>query len=354
MNNLPVVSIVGRPNVGKSTLFNRIVGFRQAIVSKTPGTTRDKVFGEVNWDGKDFMLVDTAGLMTDFVADNEKKIEKEAQKQIDEALCESDLILFVVDSKEGLCAQDKEVAKKIRKLGKPIILAVNKADTKIQENEAQQFRLIGFEKVIAVSAITGRRTGDLLDAVTESFPRRKKSVKTNTMPKLAIVGRPNVGKSTLFNALVGSDRSIVSDIPGTTRDSLRFKISLGAKGKIDLEIIDTAGFRRKGRIKQGIERFSVIRTIESIHKSDIVLLVLDGSEGLTRGDAHLAELALENKKELIIAINKLDLVKSEVKELFRFPFITNQVRVAISAKKMQNIELLVREIVKKARRFKQD
>jgi len=353
MNKIPIISIIGRPNVGKSTLFNRIVGFRQAIVSKTPGTTRDKVFAEVEWDQKEFVLIDTAGLMLDFVACDEKEIDSAAQKQIDSALSESDLVLFVVDAKEGLNAEDKEVAKKIRKLEKRVVVAANKADTKSQEQLSEQFRAMGFDEVVAVSAITGRRTGDLLDLLTRDFPKLRAKDKTR-IPRLAIVGRPNVGKSTLFNLLIGEEKSIVSDVPGTTRDSLKFKIEVGPKSdQTEIEVIDTAGFRRKGRIKQGIERFSVIRTIESIYKSDIVLLLMDASEGLTRGDAHLAELALDNKKSLIIALNKIDLSGADIKDLLRFPFITKQVRVAISAKEQSNVDLLICEIAKMAKNFKE-
>lgn len=350
MNQLPIVSIVGRPNVGKSTLFNRIVGFRQAIVSKTPGTTRDRVTAEVIWDEKPFMLIDTAGLLLDYYGFDEAKIEKVAQKQIDLALEESETILFIVDSKVGITAEDKEVAKKIRKFNKRVILVVNKADTRTQEQEAGQFAILGFDEMIAVSSISGRRSGDLLDLITGDLPKLK--LEKDRLPRLVIVGRPNVGKSTLFNDLVGQERSIVSDIAGTTRDSLKLQIKLETgKKSVDIELIDTAGFRRKGRIKQGIERFSVIRTIESIYKSSIVLLVMDAAEGLTRGDAHLAELALEGKKQLIIALNKIDLSGTDIKDLMRFPFITKQTRVAISAKDKTNLDLLTDEIIKCALKF---
>lgn len=354
MNKLPIVSIVGRPNVGKSTLFNRIVGFRQAIVSKIPGTTRDRIVAEVVWDNKKFMLIDTAGLLIDYFGFENKEIEEGAQGQIDLAVKESDLILFLVDAKCGVSAQDKEVAKKIRKIGKRVILVANKADVRHQEQEVDQFTSFGFNELIAISAVTGRRTGDLLDLITKGFPKNPDAVSNDShLPRLAIVGRPNVGKSTLFNDLIGMERSIVSDVPGTTRDSLKFqiKIEAGSKG-IDLELIDTAGFRRKGRIKQGVERFSVIRTIESIYKSDIVLLVIDAAEGITRGDAHLAELALDNRKKIIIALNKIDLSGSEIHDLLRFAFITRQVRVAISAKSKTNLDLLTAEIIKAVRNIK--
>jgi len=353
MNKLPIVSIVGRPNVGKSTLFNRIVGFRQAIVSKTPGTTRDRIVAEVEWGDNEFMLVDTAGLLIDYFGFEDKKIEQSSQEQIDMALEASDLILLVVDSKEGATAHDKEVAKKIRKTGKDIILVVNKADTREQEKLADQFGPFGFDKIIATSAVTGRRSGDLLDMIVENLPATKvKKNEKKQILKLSIVGRPNVGKSTLFNALIGEKRSIVSDTPGTTRDSLKIKIEVGSgKKTIELELIDTAGFRRKGRIKQGIERFSVIRTIESIYKSDIVLLIIDAHEGITRGDAHLAQLACDNRKELIIGLNKIDLSGTKIPELYRFEFITKKVRVAISAKKEKNLDLLLDEIVKVAQKL---
>ena len=346
MNKLPIVSIVGRPNVGKSTLFNRIVGFRQAIVSKIPGTTRDRVTAETTWDAKPFVLIDTAGLLTDYFGFEQASIEKMAQSQIDIALEESDVILFLVDSKSGPVPIDKEIAKKIRKFKKRVILVVNKADTQSQELESGQFTALGFEEIIALSAITGRRSGNLLDLICANFPKVEEE--KSTLPRLAIVGRPNVGKSTLFNDLVGQDRSIVSDLPGTTRDSLKLQIKIGeGKKNVELEIIDTAGFRRKGRIKVGVERYSVIRTIESIYKSNIVVLVVDASEGLTRGDAHLAQLALDNKKKLIIALNKIDISGNEIKELFRYPFLTKQTRVAISAKMKTNLDLLTKEILKK-------
>lgn len=348
MNKLPIVSIVGRPNVGKSTLFNRIVGFRQAIVSKIPGTTRDRVVAEVSWDNREFMLIDTAGLLLDFFGFENQEIEQGAQDQIDAAVKESDLVLFLVDAKTGVSPEDKEVAKKIRKSGKKVILVVNKADVRHQEQEIDQFASLGFNDMVAISAVTGRRTGDLLDIIVGNFAKTKKEkVVDSKLPRLAIVGRPNVGKSTLFNNLVGMERSIVSNIPGTTRDSLRFKIKLeGKSSSTELELIDTAGFRRKGRIKQGVERFSVIRTIESVYKSDIVLLVIDAAEGITRGDAHLAELALENRKKVIVILNKIDLSGSEIKDLMRFPFITRQIRVAISAQNKTNFDLLIGEIIK--------
>ncbi len=348
MNKLPIVSIVGRPNVGKSTLFNRIVGFRQAIVSKIPGTTRDRIVAEVTWDNKKFMLIDTAGLLIDYFGFENKEIEEGAQGQIDLAVKESDLILFLVDAKSGVSAEDKAVAKKIRKAGKRVVLVVNKADVRHQEQEIDQFTSFGFDELIAISAVTGRRTGDLLNLIAKDFPQNSEdSPSGEKLPRLAIVGRPNVGKSTLFNDLTGMERSIVSDVPGTTRDSLRFQIKIGEGNKsTNLELVDTAGFRRKGRIKQGVERFSVIRTIESIYKSDIVLLVIDSKEGVTRGDAHLVELALENRKKVIIVLNKIDLSGSEIHDLLRFPFITRQVRVAISAKNKTNLDLLTGEIIK--------
>jgi GTP-binding protein len=349
MNKLPVVAIVGRPNVGKSTLFNRLIGRRRAVTSRTPGTTRDSLSEQVNWNGKDFILIDSAGLITDFYGFKEADIEKKAQVYIDEALDQADLVLFLIDAKAGVTPDDQQVAKKLRKFNKRVILVANKADTLKAEGQATQFSSLGFKNTIAISAITGRRSGDLLDKITSFLPEVKSE--KSLFKKITIIGRPNVGKSTLFNRLIGSHRAIVSEIAGTTRDSVKFELEVTHMGKRQtFEIIDTAGFRKRGKIEVGIEKFSVIRALEAVYEADIVILVIDAVEGLTRTDAHLVQLAQDKSKRIFIVINKVDKmadkVKEEIPNLDRFEFITKIPMIALSAKTGENVDFLFSELLK--------
>ena len=344
-NRLPIVAIVGRPNVGKSTLFNRLVGRKQAIIAKEAGTTRDTVSSEISWDNKNFILLDTAGLINDFYGYKEAEIEKMAQDKVSDALDDCQLILFVIDAKAGVTTEDKIIASNIRKFQKKVLVVFNKADNSILENRISEIDELGFEDKIAVSSISGRRSGQLLDRITSGF---KSSIPEDTyIKRITIVGRPNAGKSTLFNLLTHSNSAIVSDIPGTTRDALNLKILLDGTQK-EVEIIDTAGFRKRGKIEVGIEKFSILRAIESVYKANIVVLVVDAKEGFTRTDAHLAQLALTNKKSLIVAINKIDLLKSrsteEIKNFDRFGFILKNKIIGFSAKTKENLELLIEEI----------
>lgn len=350
MQKLPIVAIIGRPNVGKSTLFNRLIGIRQAITSKEPGTTRDRILSELNWNGKQFILVDTAGLLVDFYGFEQKDVEKLAQNHVEISLSEASVVLFVVDSKLGLTSEDEEAARLTRKSGKRVILVLNKADNLEQENVSGSFSRLGFDEVIAVSSITGRRTGDLLDLATRDFAEFK--VLPVEHPKIAIIGRPNVGKSTLYNIFAKREKAIVSNVAGTTRDSKSEKIEICVRdGRCQkFEIIDTAGFRKRGKIEVGIEKFSVFRALDSIYKANIVILVIDSSEGITRGDAHLAQAALDKKKKLLVVLNKIDLLKNktapEIKNLNKYPFLSKNVFVAISASNSVNIDLLSEEILK--------
>lgn len=345
MHSFFKVAIIGRPNVGKSTLFNRIVGHRQAVTSKEPGTTRDRVIADVDWWGKKFTLIDTAGVLFDFYGFENENIEKLSQHQVDEALCDANLILFVVSAKEALTSADKEIAKKIKKTGKEAILVCNKADSLKEEQSCDNFYQAGMEEVFPISASNGRRVGDLLNRIINRVPAT--TIKKDLVAKVAIIGRPNVGKSTIFNSFVGKDRSIVSDVAGTTRDSINERVAIGPKV---FEIIDTAGLRRRGRREVGVEKFSVFRTIDAISSADLVLLLVDAEEGVTRGDAHLAQFALDKKKKIIIVINKIDRLKqcltSEVENLYRFKFINKIKTVAVSAKTNVNIGLLKKEILK--------
>jgi GTP-binding protein len=346
-SKIPIVAIVGRPNVGKSTLFNRLVGRKQAIIAKEAGTTRDTISSEIIWNNKKFILLDTAGLINDFFGYKEAQIEKLAQDKVDDALLDCDLILFVVDAKTGILPEDKLIARNLRKLNKEIIVIWNKADNSVLESKIDEVNEFGFSRKVAVSSISGKRSGLLLDEVTSRIP--KTDTEVSDLKKLTIVGRPNAGKSTIFNLLSDSNLAIVSDIPGTTRDAINLKINLPGTQK-ELEIIDTAGFRKRGKIQVGIEKFSILRAIESIYKANIIVLVVDASEGLTRTDAHLAQMALDKKKTLIVLINKIDLLKSrsseEVKNFSRFKFILKNKIIAISSKTKENFDLFVSELAK--------
>jgi GTP-binding protein len=318
-----------------------------AIVDPTAGTTRDRVVERISWEGKDFVLIDTAGLIVDFYGFDEAAIEKKAQDQIAKSISESDVVLLVVDMKSGLVPQDEQIAKLARKYSKRVIVVFNKADDPRRDAVSGEFARLGFDESVCVSAISGRRSWELLDLITRDF--RKTEETKNRLKRVAIIGRPNVGKSSLLNAICNKQIAIVSDIPGTTRDSIKVEIS--AKGKSGgFEIIDTAGLRKRGRIEKTLERYSVMRSIFSILDCDLALLVADSTEGLTRQDAHLAQLALKNQKKLILVINKIDLLKNqttdEIDNLFRFSFLNKQKSVAVSSKTGQNIDILVGEIVK--------
>jgi len=343
MHHFFSVAIIGRPNVGKSTLFNRILGFRQAVTSKEPGTTRDRVIADASWDNKDFTIIDTAGVLFDFFGFKNEEIERLSQEQISESLNEADLILCVVSYKDGLTDADRGIIKKARRVGKEIILICNKADNLEEENSCDNFRKAGIEEIYPISASSGRRVAQLLDRITKNI--KSEQAKKSKIKKMAIIGRPNVGKSTLFNALIGKERSIVSDVAGTTRDSINEMFSIDGR---QVEIIDTAGLRRRGKREVGVEKFSVFRTLDSIDRSDVVLLIVDGEEGFTRGDAHLAQLAVDKKKKVIVVINKIDLLKhkvtGEIKNLYRYKFVNKIRSFAISAKKGENIDLLLEEI----------
>jgi GTP-binding protein len=346
MDNLPIVAIVGRPNVGKSTLFNRLIGSRKAIVAKEAGTTRDAVTAQVSWDNKPFILIDTAGAIFDFYGFKEADIEQKAQDKLDEAVRAADVVLLVLDAKSGVIPEDIQTANLIRKNAKRVIVVFNKADIEKLEKRVGEVEELGFDESIAISSTSGRRTGDLLDIITRDF--RALSTAEPRIKKISIIGRPNAGKSTLFNALCGSDQAIVSEIPGTTRDSVSYKAKFD-EGK-QAEIIDTAGFRKRGKIEVGIEKFSVMRAIESIYQSDIILLVVDSREGFTRTDAHLAQLAKQNSKELFVVLNKIDLLKDksilEIKNYDRFGFILKNKIIGVSAKDATNLNLLISELNK--------
>jgi len=308
----PIVAIVGRPNVGKSTLFNRLIGERRAIVQNEPGTTRDRVYGTAEWIGAEFTVIDTGGLQDDHEIATEGEgaathIAEETRNQAYSAIAEADVIVFMVDVMSGPTAGDLEIASILRRADKPTVLAVNKADSVARREMLFEFFELGLGDPVGVSAYHGNGTGDLLDRVVENLPEAEEEAESEG-PRIAIVGRPNVGKSRLLNALIGQERAIVSDQPGTTRDSLDMEL-LWEESPITL--IDTAGIRRRGRVEQGIERISVMRSMRAIDRADIVVLVIDAMEDFTAQDLHIAGYVEEQKKGLVVAVNKWDLVEKD-------------------------------------------
>jgi GTP-binding protein len=312
----PIVAIVGRPNVGKSTLFNRLVGERQAIVQDEPGTTRDRVYGTADWGGLEFTVVDTGGLIDEgeISSSSLTEIARHTREQATSAIEEADVIVFMVDVKAGLSAGDHEVAALLRRADKPTILAANKADSLERRENAVEFYGLGLGEPIPVSAYHGTGTGDLLDRVVEALPEAEEEEETEG-PRIAIAGRPNVGKSRLLNALLGQERAIVSEVPGTTRDSLDTQLSWAGQ---PITLIDTAGIRRRGRVEVGIERFSVLRSMRAIDRSDVVALVVDATEGFTAQDLHIAGYVEDQKKGMVLVVNKWDLVEKDGRTMDEF------------------------------------
>ena len=396
---IPLVAIVGRPNVGKSTLFNRVIGSRTAIVEDRARTTRDRLYGDGEWNGRRFVLIDTGGLEVD----TDDPIELRVQEQARLAIAEADVIVFVVDAAVGMTPADLEAAELLRRATAPVIVAVNKADNEKRELEAAEFHTLGWEETYPISASHGRGTGDLLDAMVGALPpeseaeiaRKQREAEADawadevaagrlepfvvgdpeedldgddgvldeaaaeaarwdaalaadadTSPAaIAFVGRPNVGKSSLLNALLGEERTIVSDIPGTTRDAIDTRL---AWGRSEIVLIDTAGIRRRGKVASGpsAERYSTMRALTALSRADVAVLVIDAVEGLTSQDAHVAGYAVEEGKGLVLAVNKWDLVEDKTDRTFDqyvewirndAPFLEFAPVVSISAKTHQRI-----------------
>jgi GTP-binding protein len=297
----PIIAIVGRPNVGKSTLFNRLVGTRQAIVDPTPGVTRDRLYAEAEWRGQAFTLVDTGG----FEPLREEEIPRKVREQAEQAIKEADLLVFVVDGRAGLGATDIEVAEILRRTQKPLVLAVNKLDHRDHQAYAAEFYSLGIEPLIPISAEHGQGVGELLDALVERLTEPPTAEAPAQTIRVAVVGRPNVGKSTLINALLGSPRLIVSPIPGTTRDAVDTLVIWGSQSFV---LIDTAGMRRKSRIEARLEWRSVSQSLQSIRRCQVAVLVLDAQEGLTDQDTRLASYIQRMGKSSLILANKADLL----------------------------------------------
>ncbi len=300
----PIVAIVGRPNVGKSTLFNRIAGGRIAIVEDTPGVTRDRIYAQAEWVSKHFTIIDTGGIEPD----SEELIPKKMRQQAQLAMDMAQVILFVVDGRAGLTPSDRDVALMLLKTQKPVLLVVNKVDNKNLPDDFYDFYELGFGEPIPVSSSIGLGTGDLLDEVVKNFPVDMDTELEEDVVKVAIVGKPNAGKSSILNKLIGEERVIVTPIAGTTRDAIDTYIELGGTKYL---FIDTAGIRRKSKVYENIEKYSVIRAYSSVEKADVVLTVIDANEGISEQDSKIAGLAHDAGKASIIVVNKWDLIEKD-------------------------------------------
>ncbi len=338
----PIAAIVGRPNVGKSTLFNKLIGQRLSIVDDTPGVTRDRLYGECEWRSRKFTLIDTGGIEPD----SDDIILSQMRRQAEVAIEAADVIIFVTDLRSGLIATDEEVAAMLQKSGRPVVLCVNKCDSIGEpEPEFYEFYNLGLGDPIAVSSVHGHGTGDLLDAVFEYFPPEQEEEEESDVINVAVIGKPNAGKSSLVNYISGADRCIVSDIAGTTRDTIDTLIE-NSHGKFNFT--DTAGLRRKSRVDDNIEKYSILRAKMAIERSDVCVIMIDATEGFTEQDSKVAGLAHEAGKGCIIAVNKWDAVEKDGKTLDQmrkklevdFSFMSYAPIIFISAKTGQRVDKL--------------
>jgi GTPase len=336
----PLVVIIGRQNVGKSTLLNRLAGKRISIVEDLPGTTRDRVYADVTWQDKVFTVVDTGGLETDA----ETEILRGVNQQISLAMNAADLIIFLTDAKEGVMPTDIEIADMVRRSGKPVLMVVNKVDNDQMENHVPEFFSLGLGEPFSISAYHARNTGDLLDKIISLLPTIEAVPDEPNTIKVAIVGRPNVGKSMLLNSLLGEERAIVSDVPGTTRDATDTTLEFGDKKII---LIDTAGIRRRGSVEVGVEKYSVLRSMLAIDRCDIALLVLDATEPAAAQDLHVGGYIHQAHKGIVMIVNKWDLIKEKNQEQWmealrqNFKFVTYAPILFISAKTKQGVDKVI-------------
>ena len=348
--SLPTVALVGRPNVGKSTLFNKIVGKKISIIEDTPGVTRDRIYQEAIYNQKKFYLVDTGGIDT-----SNEKFNDEIKMQAEIAIKEADIVIFMVDGKEGLTSNDLIIKEILRKSQKKVIVAINKMDVKEAENNIYDFYELGFDTYIPISSIHNIGYIELMDTVTNDF-KEKEEQKDNRL-RFSIIGRPNVGKSSLMNALLNEERVVVSDIAGTTRDSIDSILKYHNEEYI---LVDTAGMRKKGKVFESIEKYSLFRSLKSIDNSDICLVVINAEEGITEHDKHIAGYAIEKGKGLIFVVNKWDTVKDttiqEFEKLMRaeFQFATYAPIVYLSALTKKRIHTLMPEVIKVAENIKKE
>jgi len=301
-----IVAIVGRPNVGKSTLFNRLIKRREAIVDAVSGVTRDRNYGKSEWNGKEFSVIDTGG----YIKGSDDIFEGEIRKQVELAIDEADVIMFITDVEEGITPMDEEVAKLLRKVTKPVMLVVNKVDNAMRENDALEFYNLGLGEYTTISGTSGSGTGDLLDKLMDVLPEKEEEKMDVELPRFAVVGRPNAGKSSFINALIGEDRYIVTDIAGTTRDAIDTRFT---KFGFDFNLVDTAGIRKKSRVKEDLEFYSVMRSVRAIEHCDVCILMVDASRGFEGQDQSIFWLAEKNRKGIVVLVNKWDLAEKDTK-----------------------------------------
>lgn len=306
-----IVAIVGRPNVGKSTLFNRLIEQRKAIVDETAGVTRDRNYGKGQWNGVEFSVIDTGG----YVVNSDDIFEAEINKQVHLAIDEADVILFLTDVEAGVTDLDDAIAAILRRGKKPVLVAVNKVDNNNRIVDAQEFYSLGLGEIYCISSMTGSGTGDLLDVLVENFPKKEEEDEEHELPYLSVVGRPNVGKSSFINALIGENRNIVTEIAGTTRDSIHTRYN---KFGHDFIIVDTAGLRKKGKVSEDLEFYSVLRSVRTIENSDVCLLMIDATRGVEAQDMNIFNLIIKNKKGVVILVNKWDLIEKDTHSTKKF------------------------------------
>jgi len=334
---MSIVAIVGRPNVGKSTLFNRLVGKRQAIVDQTAGVTRDRHYGKTDWNGREFSVIDTGGY-----ADNTEDIfEEQIRKQVMIAIEESDAVIFVVDVQTGITDYDQSIARILRKSDKAVIVAVNKVDHGGKIYDSYEFHALGLGDPISIAAVSGSGTGDLLDKVLEMLPQNQSSEEEHEIPHIAIVGRPNVGKSSLTNAFLGEERNIVTPLAGTTRDAITTRYN---KYGHDFMLVDTAGLRKKTKTKEDLEFYSSMRAVRAIEYSDVCILMLDATLGVESQDMNIFQLIIRNKKGCVLVINKWDLVEKETNTLKEYE---KNVRERLAP--FNDVPIIFSSVVKKQR-----
>ncbi|MDA3906431.1 MAG: ribosome biogenesis GTPase Der [Bacteroidales bacterium] len=335
-----ILAIVGRPNVGKSTLFNRLTESRDAIVEETSGVTRDRNYGESHWNGMEFAIVDTGG----YVYGSEDVFEEEIRKQVKLAIEETDVIVFLVDVVEGITPMDEDVAIMLRKTDKPVLLVSNKVDNTKRYNDSNEFYALGLGEVYSISSINGSGTGDLLDEVVKRFKEKPEEEKVSDLPKYAVVGRPNVGKSSFINALLGDERNIVTPVSGTTRDTINTPYN---RFGYDFELVDTAGIRKKKKVHENIEFYSVLRAIKAIENSDVCFLMIDAQEGIEAQDVSIMRLIVKNNKGLVIIVNKWDLIEKSSNTHLEF---TRKIKEKIAP--FTDVPILFTSVLEKQRLFK--
>ena len=334
-----IVAIVGRPNVGKSTFFNRLIQRREAIVDAVSGVTRDRHYGKSDWNGREFSVIDTGG----YVLGSDDVFEKEIDKQVELAIAESDAIIFMVDVETGVTGMDEDVAKLLRRVNKPVFLAINKVDNAMREEDAVEFYALGLGEYYTLSSINGSGTGDLLDALVKELPEVVED--KSELPRFAVVGRPNAGKSSFINALIGEERYIVTDIAGTTRDSIDTKYN---RFGFEFNLVDTAGIRRKSKVKEDLEFYSVMRSVRAIEHCDVCLVLMDATRGFDGQVANIFWLAQRNNKGIVILVNKWDLV--EDKETNTIKQYTQRIKEAIEP--FTDVPILFISVLTKQRIFK--